>query len=107
MRDDLTIWSVIVALGIITYLIRFSFIGFMSGRETPPWALRLLRFVPVSVLPALVAPAIVWPQATGGEMDPARLLAALATLAAGAWSRSAPLAFLAGLGALAIFLNIF
>lgn len=107
MLDDYTIWSVIIALGIITYLIRFSFIGFMAGRETPPWALRLLRYVPVSVLPALVAPAIVWPQATGGETDPARLLAALATLAAGALSRSAPIAFLAGLAALAIFLNIF
>ena len=106
MRDDPTIWGVIVALGIVTYLIRFSFIGLMSGRETPPWALRLLRFVPVTVLPALVAPIILWPPATGGETDPARLLAAAATLAAGMWTRSAPLAFLAGLAALMIFLQV-
>ena len=36
----------------------------------------------------LVAPLVVWPQATGGEPDPARLLAALAALAIGAASRS-------------------
>ncbi|WP_340109063.1 AzlD domain-containing protein [Pikeienuella sp. HZG-20] len=105
MPDSATIWTVIVALGVVTYLIRFSFIGLMSGRETPPWALRLLRYVPVSILPALVAPAILWPPATGGEPDLARGLAALVTLAAGAWSRSAPLAFIAGLIALLLLLR--
>ena len=31
-------------------------------------------------MPGLVAPLVVWPQATGGETDPARLLAALVAL---------------------------
>lgn len=104
--DDGTIWLVIVVLGVTTYLIRLSFIGFMGGRETPDWALRILRFVPVTVLPALVAPAILWPAATGGEIDPARLAAALAALAAGIIFRNSVAGFVLGLAALFLLVNV-
>lgn len=82
------IWVVILVLGAGTFLIRYSFIGLVGDRELPGWARRLLRYVPVAVMPGLVAPLIVWPHATGGEPDPARLLAAAATLAIGALTRS-------------------
>jgi branched-subunit amino acid transport protein len=82
------IWIVILALGAGTFLIRFSFIGLVGDRALPPWAERMLRYVPVAVMPGLVAPLVVWPQATGGQPDPARLLAALAALAIGAATRS-------------------
>ena len=39
-------------------------------------------------MPGLVAPLVVWPQATGGAPDPARLLAAAAALLIGALTRS-------------------
>jgi branched-subunit amino acid transport protein len=39
---------------------------------------------------------VLWPQATGGETDPARLLAALATLAVGVWTKSMLPAIAAG-----------
>ena len=88
MSEVARIWVVIVAVGIGTYLIRYSFLGLVGDRTLPPWALRMLRYVPVAVMPALVAPLVVWPPATGGAPDPARLLAALAALAVGAATRS-------------------
>jgi branched-subunit amino acid transport protein len=94
------IWLVIIALGVGTYLIRFSFIGLIGDRELPGWAERLLRYVPVAVLPAIVAPLVVWPQATGGETDPARLLAAVAALAIGALTRSVLGAIFGGMAVL-------
>ena len=82
------IWLVIVLLAVGTYLIRFSFIGILGDRDLSPFTLKLLRFVPVSVMPGLVAPLVLWPEATGGAMDPARLAAALAALAVGALAKS-------------------
>jgi branched-subunit amino acid transport protein len=97
---DLAVWGAILGVGIGTYLIRFSFIGLMGGREFPGWAMRLLRFVPVAVMPAIAAPLVVWPAATGGAPDPARMLAALVALGVGAWRRDALWAILAGMAAL-------
>ena len=87
-------------LGVGTFLIRFSFIGLVGDRRLPAWATRLLRYVPVAVMPGLVAPLVVWPQATGGAADPARLLAALAALAIGAATRSVLGAIVGGMAAL-------
>ena len=90
------LWIVIVLLGIGTYLIRFSFLGLVGQRRFPPLVLRLLRYTPVAVIPGLVAPLILWPAATGGEPDTARLLAALATLVVGWRTRSLFAAIFAG-----------
>lgn len=81
--DPTKVWIVIAAMAVGTYLIRFSFLGLIGERKLPDWVLRHLRYTAVAVIPALIAPAVVWPSATGGETDPARLLAALATVAAG------------------------
>lgn len=90
------IWFIIVVLGAGTYLLRFSFLGLLGDREMPPLVLRLLRYTPVAVFPALVAPLIVWPAATGGTFDLARGLAALATLAVGYVTRNVLWGILAG-----------
>ncbi|MCQ0969005.1 AzlD domain-containing protein (plasmid) [Paracoccus sp. TK19116] len=94
--SDATIWFVIIVLGIGTFLIRFSFLGALGNRPLPPVVLRLLRYTPVAVLPALVAPLVVWPQATGGETDPARLSAAIVTVLVGVVARSMMAAIAAG-----------
>lgn len=77
------IWFIILALGVGTFLIRFSFLGLIGDRPLPPIVLRLLRYTPVAVLPALVAPLVVWPDAMGGAFEPVRMCAALATLIVG------------------------
>jgi branched-subunit amino acid transport protein len=51
-------------------------------------------------MPGLVAPLVVWPQATGGDPDPARLLAAAAALTIGASTRSVLGAIAGGMVAL-------
>ena len=95
-----SVWLTIGLLGVGTYLIRYSFIGFFAKKDLPVWLLRHLRYVPVAVLPALVAPMVVWPAATNGETDPARLVAAAVTLCIGAVFRSVLGAIFAGMGAL-------
>ena len=90
------IWIIIVLVALGTYLIRFSFIGLVGDRELPQWVLRHLRYTPVAVLPGLVAPLVLWPAATGGEVDPARLSAALVTFAIGLLTRNVVAAILCG-----------
>ncbi|MRX49748.1 AzlD domain-containing protein [Paracoccus sp. S-4012] len=102
--SDATIWAIILILGMGTFLIRFSFLGTVGRGSLPPWALRLLRFTPVAVFPALIAPATVWPEAAGGGVDPLRLSAAALALVVGRWLRNTMAAMGAGLGALALLL---
>lgn len=98
--NDLTIWLVIFSLGAGTYFLRWSFLGALGNRPLPAWAERLLRYTAVAVLPALTAPLVMWPGATGGKPDPARLAAAAVTLAVGFTTRNVLAAILAGAGTL-------
>lgn len=50
-------WLLILAIGAATYATRLSFVTFFGKREIPAFTLRLLRFVPMAVLSA-----IIWPQ---------------------------------------------
>ncbi|MBN2907519.1 MAG: AzlD domain-containing protein [Rhodobacteraceae bacterium] len=99
-QSNAEIWFIIVAMGIGTFLVRFSFLGMIGERKMPPWVLRHLRYTPVAVLPALVAPMVVWPQATGGSFDLPRVLAAAATLGIGYWTKNVLAAIGAGAGTL-------
>ena len=83
MIDDFTFWTLTLLLGAGTFLIRFSFLGLLGGRTLPDRVLLYLRYVGVAVFPALFMPLVVWPDATGGEPDPIRLIAALAAFLAG------------------------
>lgn len=95
-----TIWLIIVVLGLGTFLLRYSFLGLVGKRQLPEWTLRYLRYTAVAVLPGLVAPLVLWPQATGGSPDAARLLAAGATVAGGFATRNTLVAILCGFGTL-------
>ena len=57
ITDKTTLWIVIVGLGVGTYLIRFSFLGLIGGRELPEWFLRHLRYVAVAIRPGMTATA--------------------------------------------------
>lgn len=98
--SDPAIWGVIAALGIGTYAIRFSFLGLLGNRAFPDWVLRHLRYTAVTILPALITPMVLWPEATGGQTDPARLAAAAAAIAGGYLSRNAIAAILCGMATL-------
>jgi len=101
------IWLVIAAMGVGTYLIRLSFLGIIGQRKLPGWVLRHLRYTAVAVMPGLVAPLVLFPAATGGVTDPARLVAAAATLGLGLWTKNALIAIFGGgatLGVLTLIL---
>jgi branched-subunit amino acid transport protein len=77
------LWIIILGLGVGSFGLRFVFLGLVGDRGMPNWLLRHLRYTAVTVLPALVAPLVIWPSATDGQTDPLRLTAALAALAVG------------------------
>lgn len=99
------IWLIVVALGIGTYLIRFSFLGLIGSRKMPDWVLRHLRYTPVAVLPGLVAPLVIFPSATDGQFDPARFAAAIATVAVSYFTKNLLAGVFAGAATLALALQ--
>jgi branched-subunit amino acid transport protein len=99
MIDESAFWLLTIGLGIGTYLIRFSFLGLLGGRTLPDWTLVHLKYVGVAIFPAMITPLVLWPAATDGQFDPARLIAAMAAFAIG--MRFSVLgAIIAGMGSL-------
>ena len=96
MIDTATLWIVIIGLGLGSFFLRFVFLGLVGDRPMPAWLLRHLRYTAVAVLPALVAPQVVWPSATGGELDAPRLAAAAVTLTVGLLTKRIFVAMTAG-----------
>lgn len=90
------IWIIIAGLGFGSWLLRFSFMGIIGSKTLPEWILRHLRYTAVAIMPGLVAPLVLFPQATGGQPDPARLIAALAALGVGYWTKNVLAAITAG-----------
>ena len=64
--DSLSIWLFFIVLAIGTFALRLSFIYLFGKVEMPGWLRRALRFVPASVLAALVFPALTYPN---GNLD--------------------------------------
>lgn len=96
--SSLALWSTIAGLGIVSYGVRFSFLGLFGDRRPPDWADRILRYVPVAILPALAAPMAAMPK--GAEAgDPLRIGCALLTVVVGVATRNLLAAMTAGLGA--------
>ena len=105
MIDPIDIWTVIIVLGLGSFVLRFLFLGVVGNRALPAWVLRHLRYTAVAMLPALVAQMVVWPAATGGVPDAPRAVAACVTLLVGLLSKNVILAILAGAGS--FYLSVF
>ena len=52
------LWVTLVAIGLITFAYRFSFIFFLERIRLPSWLNRALRFVPVAALTAITVPEL-------------------------------------------------
>jgi branched-subunit amino acid transport protein len=98
--DPITLWTVIIGLGIGSYMLRFTFLGLVGDKPMPSWLLRHLRYTAVAILPALVAPQVVWPAATGGDADLPRIAAAAVTVVVGLMSKNVILSVFTGAGTL-------
>ncbi|MEK6204922.1 MAG: AzlD domain-containing protein, partial [Amylibacter sp.] len=98
--DPAKVWFIIISMAIGTFFIRYSFLGLLGDRDVPDWVLRHLRYVGVAVLPGLIAPLILWPEATGGTLDLARIMATIAAVMIGIWKKSVIGAVVLGFGTL-------
>jgi branched-subunit amino acid transport protein len=54
----MTLWLMLLVIGAITYAIRLSCIGLLGQKEMPALLLKALRFVPITVLPAIILPEL-------------------------------------------------
>jgi len=59
--SDTTIWAVIVGMAVANFAIRFVPIAVVSRMDLPRPILRWLSFIPIAVMGALVAGAVVRP----------------------------------------------
>ena len=76
--SGLSVWLLFIALAVGTFALRFSFVYLFGKVEMPDWLRRALRFVPASVLAALVFPALTYPNgALDLSLGNIRLLAGL------------------------------
>lgn len=98
--DPTTMWIIIVGMAVGSFALRFVFIGFVGDRPMPPWLLRHLRYTAVAILPALIAPLVVWPAATGGQPDLPRTSAAAVALIVGLLTKNVIAAIFSGAGTL-------
>ena len=74
----LSIWLFFIVLAIGTFALRLSFIYLFGKVDMPVWLRRALRFVPASVLAALVFPALAYPNGMLDlSLDNVRLLAGI------------------------------
>ena len=56
--SEATLWLMMIACGVITFLIRYSFIGAQGNLRMPDWFQALLPLVPIAALTALVTPEL-------------------------------------------------
>jgi branched-subunit amino acid transport protein len=62
----MTLWLIILGMGIVTYAIRLSLIVLMGRVDVPVILLRALRLVPPAVFSAIIFPELLRP---GGALD--------------------------------------
>ena len=58
-------WLLVLGLAIGTFLIRYSFIGFLADRDMPPWLERALKLMVPAIFAAIVFSGVVM---VGGEV---------------------------------------
>ncbi len=83
----------------VTFLIRYPMMA-MSGRiKLPTWFMQLLRYVPPTVLTAIVVPAVLMPDnRLWIDHTNARFVGAVASLIVGIWQKNLLLTIVVGMG---------
>ena len=96
----MTLWLTIIAIGLITFGLRFSFIYLLGQRAVPLWAQRFLSFVPIAVFSALILPGLVLPAGSVFlSIHNTRLLAALIAIVVAWRTRNVLLTIAVGMAA--------
>jgi branched-subunit amino acid transport protein len=90
-REEMSnIWVIMIAVGILTYLTRLSFILLLDKWQPPEIVTRALRYVPVAVLTAIIVPElVVVDNALDFSLGNARMLAGIVAILVAWRTRSA------------------
>jgi len=95
----MTMWIVVLTVGIATFAMRFVFIGLFGRFEVPRWLERGLKYIAPAVLAAITVPAVLAPGTNLDLVSPFVPAAVLGGLAA--WrTKSIGAAIVVGLAAL-------
>lgn len=88
----------IAGMMVVTFAVRYPVLA-MSGRiQLAPWFLRLLRYVPPTVLTAIVVPAVLMPDhQLWLDHTNARLIGAIAAILVGFWRQNLLLTIVVGM----------
>ena len=100
MASALTLWTVIVIVGVLNYLSRLSFIAIFARRTMPPMLARALKYVPSAMLTALVLPMVVGDSPGAMSLLSPRVIAALIAGGVGFATRNTLATVAAGMTAL-------
>ncbi len=88
----------VVAMGLVTYLIRLVPIALFTRLKLPVWTQQTMRYVPTAVLAALIVPELLLP---GGSLDislgNARLLGGVVAIVVAWRTRNVLLTVVAGM----------
>ena len=99
----MNVWWLMVTCGIVTFLIRFSFVGAEGQWAMPSWFRSALPFVPIAALTALVAPELLL---VSGKLAPitenSRLWAGVLAIGVAAIWRNTLLTIAVGFAAFAV-----
>ena len=105
----MTLWLIVLAMGLVTFAIRLVPILALERFPIPPRLRQALRFVPPAVLSAIIFPELLRPH--NGPLDISfgnlRLLAGLLAILVAWRTRNVLLTIAAGMGALWILQAIF
>ena len=96
----MTLWLTMLAAGLVTFAIRLSFIGAAGRADAPAWFRRMLRFVPIAALTALVWPDLLIAQGQLSLGEPRLIAGLIAALIA--W-KTRSVALTIGIGMLALW----
>ena len=96
-----TLWLTVVGAGVVTFVLRLSFIALLGRVEVPAFLEKALRFVPAAVLTAVVIPLLLYqngvPEISLGNE---RLLAGLVAAVICWRTRNVPLTLVGGMAML-------
>lgn len=97
------LWVIVIIAGLLTFGVRLSFIVFLGKAQISSGVQQALRFVPIAVLSALVAPALFFPS---GSLDislsNARLIAGIVAILVAWRTKNVLLTICAGMACLLI-----
>lgn len=87
--NEYVIYLLVVLGGLVTFAIRISFLFFLGRGRISPLLEDVLRYIPPAAFAALAVPAVLSPAGTINlGPDNLRLVAALAAVAVGIWTRN-------------------